>query len=80
MSESDPLIKVVVRDPVIAIPAAVMFDASLSVGARLVAALWFLKEREPTLEEVAETLRYGAALAQTLLAELRDAPSMRRWL
>ena len=80
MSERDPLIQVVVDDPVIAIPARVMFDSSLSVSARVVASLWFLLEREPTVEEIVDRLGFNTAQARLFLASLRTAPSMREYL
>lgn len=78
--EADSPIRVTVDRPVVCVPAAVMFDSSLSVFARVVASLWFLLEREPTVQEIVDRLGFNPAQARLFLASLRDAPSMREYL
>jgi hypothetical protein len=78
--DDDPLIRVLVEDPIICMPASVMFDQDISAFARLVAALWFLLEREPTTEEIEAHLGYSLTQARMHLRNLKNAPSMQEYL
>jgi hypothetical protein len=77
VSGSDPLIRVVVDDPVFAVPERVVFNSALSTEARLVACLWFARRRQPSSEEVEQVLGFPRHMADVYLAELAHNPSMR---
>lgn len=76
MSERDPLINVVMDDPVFAMPERVAFDNSLSYTARLVACLWFARRRKPTVQQIEDVLDLPNYVARVSLEELEAHSTM----
>lgn len=69
-TEADEPIRVLVDQRIFCMPAKIILDTSLSTGARLIAALWFVLERRPEAGEMAELLGLDRTDAVLFLNEL----------
>lgn len=75
-AEADEPIRVLVADRVFCMPSKILTNCALTPDARLVAALWFLQERRPEVEEIVERLHYDRTHALCALNELLTSSVM----
>lgn len=70
--EDDPLVQVVMDDPVVVLPAALLTACELTPAARILATLHYLHDRQPTDADMEEAFGVPAHRLHDVVEELEN--------